>query len=150
MSREYETPDPRDASSYPYWEEHKLRFADMDILNHINHVAIKSLFESARVQFWGAPKLYPFGEDEGIMQVRVEVEYLWQLREPGRLQIGSRVMKVGEKSIIWRQGMFNEQGRCCAIMATTSAYADYKAARSKPIPPALKAFLAAEMDKRRA
>ena len=128
----------------------KLRFADMDILNHINHVAIKSLFESARVQFWGALKLYPFGEDEGIMQVRVEVEYLWQLREPGRLQIGSRVMKVGEKSIVWRQGMFNEQGRCCAIMATTSAYADYKAARSKPIPPALKAFLTAEMDKRRA
>ncbi len=149
MAREeFESPDPRDPASYPYWEEHVVRFADQDIFRHANHVAIMGLFESARVEFWGKLGLYPFPEDEGVMQVRTVVDYIGQVFHPGTVKIGSRVMRVGEKSAIARQGLFDKKGDCCALMSTVSAYVDYQAARSKPFPPPLKRFLEDEMAKR--
>jgi len=140
----YETPDPRRRASYPHWEEHVLRFADMDIVQHANPVAILELFESARVQFWGALGLYPWHEDEGFMQVRAVTDFLGEVVEPGRVRVGSRVMQVGARSAVWRQGLFGEDGVCRMLMATTSAHIDYKALRATPIPDALHAHLVAE------
>ncbi|MFO0996322.1 MAG: acyl-CoA thioesterase [Alphaproteobacteria bacterium] len=143
----YETPDPRDPASYPYWHVEVLRFADLDVMRHINNVVFASLFESARIEFWRAVGIFPFSGGEGFMQVRAAVDYLQQLHYPDTVRIGSRVMRVGEKSASWRQGMFNGKGVCVAVLEATSAYMDYGAARSKPIPPQWRASLEAEIAK---
>lgn len=143
----YETPDPRDPASYPHWHVDVLRFADLDVMRHVNNVVFASLFESARIEFWRILGLFPFAEDEGFMQVRGAIDYLQQLHYPDTVRIGSRVMRVGEKSVSWRQGMFNGACACVALFEGVSAYADYHAARSKPIPPECRAFLEAEMAK---
>ena len=145
MPREpYETPDPRERASYPHWEEHVLRFADTDMVLHANPVAILEIFESARVQFWRAIGLYPWHEDEGFMQVRAATDFMGEVTAPGRVRVGSRVMTLGARSAVWRQGLFDEGGVCRMLMAVTSAYIDYKAERAKPIPDALRAHLTAE------
>ena len=143
----YEVPDPRDPASYPYWHVDILRFADLDVMRHVNNVVFATLFESARIEFWRAVGVFPFAEDEGFMQVRAAIDYLQQLHYPDTVRIGSRVMRVGEKSASWRQGMFNGKGECVAVLDAASAYVDYRAARSKPIPPERRGFLETEMKK---
>ena len=46
--------DLTDQSSYTYWCEDKIRFADLDTYGHLNNVAYATFAESGRVDFLSA------------------------------------------------------------------------------------------------
>jgi acyl-CoA thioester hydrolase len=146
MSREpLETPDPRDIAGYPFVDEQILRFADQDVMHHVNNVVFASLFETGRISFWRVLGLFPWPTDQGLMLVRVAVDYMRQLHYPGTVRIASRIRRVGTASVSLRQALFNETGECCALAETVSAHAIYAEGRSTPIPERLKQILESAM-----
>lgn len=146
MSREpLETPDPRDIATYPHVDAQVLRFSDQDVMRHVNNVVFASLFESGRISFWRKLGLFPWPKDQGLMLVRVAVDYLRQLHYPDTVSVASRVRRVGTASVALRQGLFNGTGECCALAETVSAHAIYAEGRSTPIPAHLRRILESAM-----
>ena len=143
--QELETPDPRDIAGYGHVTEHILRFADQDIMKHVNNVVFSSLFESSRISFWKTLGLFPWPKDEGIMLVRVAVDYLRQLHYPDTVKVATRIKRIGNASLSLRQALFNGKGECCSLSETVSAHAHYAEGRSTPIPPALRRVLEGAM-----
>jgi acyl-CoA thioester hydrolase len=142
MAREeLEQPDPRDVAGYRFAETLVLRFADQDVMKHVNNVTFASLFESGRIAFWRKAGMFPWNEQEGLMLVRVSVDYMRQLHYPDTVKVASRIKRIGNSSLQVRQGLFNGMGECCALAETTSAYSIFAEGRSAPIPPAFRARL---------
>ncbi len=142
MAREeLESPDPRDLAGYRFIDAHPLRFADQDIMRHINNVVFATLFETGRISFWRDVGLFPWPRTEGLMLVRVAVDYLRQMHYPDTVRIGSRIKRVGRASVSLRQALFNGKGECCALAETVSAHANYAEGRSTPIPDDLRKVL---------
>lgn len=117
-------PDPRaerDAlarpETYGLWRQDIIRFADLDVLGHVNNVAYMVFFETGRVAFLeqlGA--LSPCGRDDRVTFVlaHVAADYLEELYYPGTVEIGTAVRHIGTSSFHLGHGIFHD-GACKAI-----------------------------------
>jgi acyl-CoA thioester hydrolase len=106
--------DRSDAKAYAFWTQDTVRFSDIDRYRHINNVAIATYCETGRVEF--AEALWPgstAGDGEGWVIVRLTITYLAQAHYPGRVEIGTRVERVGRSSCGIGQGLFKD-GVCFA------------------------------------
>lgn len=95
-------PDPAllDPAVYPHVCEVTTRFADLDINNHINNVAMAAIIEDARVRFHvasGFAKAIPAGSQ--TMVVSLTIDYLAQAYYPHPLKVHSGLSAVGERSL---------------------------------------------------
>ena len=136
------TLDLAEAAGYAFWNDHTLRFADLDPAAHVNNVAIAALFESGRVDFWRT--IGVAADDPGVTTVvaRVVIDYRVQLHFPGEVRVGSRILRIGRTSCLIGQGLF-EGGRCAATSEAVSVLIDRSTDRSTPIPDAMRARLLA-------
>jgi acyl-CoA thioester hydrolase len=134
--------DLADAEGYAFWNDHTLRFADLDPAAHVNNVAIAALFESGRVDFWRT--IGVAADDPGVNTVvaRVVIDYRAQLHFPGDVRVGSRILRIGRSSCLIGQGLF-AGGRCAATSEAVSVLVDRSTDRSTAIPDALRARLLA-------
>jgi acyl-CoA thioester hydrolase len=95
-------PDPAllDPAVYPHVCEVTTRFADLDINNHINNVAMAAIIEDARVRFHvasGFAKALPAGAQ--TMVVSLTIDYLAQAFYPHPLKVHSGLSAVGDRSV---------------------------------------------------
>jgi len=131
--------DPRARSSYAQLERVTIRFADLDTLGHVNNIAFNAYVEQARVMFW-RPFLAAYGNDRiDTIVVRVSVDYFAELGFPGEVQVGARVSRIGNKSLVLQSPVF-QGDRCHALgesiialfdkveRKTVAAPADFRAA----------------------
>ena len=136
--------DPRltDRASYPLWTHDKLRYADTDRQGHINNAKFATFLETGRVAFLYDPTapLAPQGCEFVI--ARLVVDFLAELRWPGEVDIGSRILSIGRSSLRFGQGLFVGE-RCVATAETVIVLTDATTRRSTPLPEALRARLAA-------
>ncbi|MEX2647627.1 MAG: acyl-CoA thioesterase, partial [Alphaproteobacteria bacterium] len=107
MSRTTEL-DPAERRAYPHWAREKVRFGDLDRHNHLNNVALCSMFENGRVELREtlAPEV---AADERYAWVLVtfSVTFLGSMRYPGAVDIGTRVLAIGGSSFELGQGAFD-------------------------------------------
>jgi acyl-CoA thioester hydrolase len=136
-----------DAAGYAFWSRDTVRFSDVDRYRHINNVAIATYCESGRVEY--AEALWPgstAGEGAGWVIVRLTVTFLAQAHYPGRVDIGTRVERVGRTSCTIGQGVFKD-GRCFATSEGVLVWLDLAdGGGPTPFPPDLAARLAAESE----
>ena len=64
-----------DPASYPHSEPIQTRFQDLDVLGHLNNVAMAALFESGRVRFNRSMNLAGWAGHRWLV-ARVEINYL--------------------------------------------------------------------------
>lgn len=82
----------------------QLRWADSDVLGHVNHARALSLLEDARLAMTdGRPGM-------GLTLARLEVDYLRQLyyRVAEPLTVTSWVLRLGTKSLTLRQELVQD------------------------------------------
>lgn len=86
-----------DPANYPHRVPIQTRFQDVDMLGHLNNVAMAGLFETARVRFNHALGL---GEWRGHrwLVARVEIDYLAEGYHPADVEIGTGVGRIGNRS----------------------------------------------------
>lgn len=124
---------PRDRSSYRFWTTIPIRFADQDILGHVNNAAIAIYLEHARCL-----ALLPLIEranlpDINIVLARIIIDYLREIRYPGSVDVGIRITKRGSKSIVVSGAVFLGDD-CCVVSEATIVFFDLSTRRSA-VPP---------------
>lgn len=86
-----------DPARYPHHTTIQTRFQDVDMLGHINNVALAALFETARVRF---NHLLGLGDWPGHrwLVARVAIDYLAEAYHPDDIAIGTGVTAIGNRS----------------------------------------------------
>ena len=105
-------PDLRKRDTFRNWQSISIRYADLDPIGHVNNTAMPMFFEEARLRF-----IYPVLQAGGrndldLVLVRTVIEYVKEISYPSTVEIGSRVHRVGTKSLHMLHGVFDASGAC--------------------------------------
>ncbi|MEP7349111.1 MAG: acyl-CoA thioesterase [Sphingorhabdus sp.] len=130
-------PDPwkADISSYPFVHSTETRFADLDLLGHINNVAMAGLFEHGRGLFNHSMDFQRRAPGQRWLIVRVEIDYLAEGFFPEHVQIASGIGRIGNASWDIASAAF-QGGKCVAICNTTIVLTNKEGA--SPLPEGLR------------
>ncbi len=133
-----ETFDPTEASAYPLWTHDIVRWGDMDSLGHVNNAMFGRFLESGRIAMFADWGWTASQNDHDFVIVRLAIDFRAQLRFPGTVDSGTRVIRVGRSSITLAQALFQD-GACAATAEAIVVFIDLRANRSVPLPDDLRA-----------
>ena len=85
-------------ASYPYSTITQTRFGDMDLLGHINNVAMAGLFENGRVRFNHSLGMASLSEGERWLIAAVQINYIREAHFPDDAEICSGISRIGNSS----------------------------------------------------
>ena len=117
MSAADSLPSATDAASYRCWTTEHVRFADLDLLGHVNNKAFLTYAESGRVAFLSETRMWMPGAARQNVVARVEIDYRQELHFPADLRIGIRVLKLGRSSFTLGLGIFGPRGCAATVVA---------------------------------
>jgi acyl-CoA thioester hydrolase len=117
-----------------------IRYADLDPVGHVNNVAIAAYIEQGRTSLIGPLLRESHAGGLDTVLARVVIDYLAELDFPGSIEVGTRIVKVGTKSIVAGHGVFQGE-RCHATAECVIVFFDLAARRAAEPPPPLKARL---------
>jgi acyl-CoA thioester hydrolase len=120
-------------ADYPWRAENILRYNDADGQGHVNNAVFSTFFESARLSFLHDPAspLYAVGAE--YVLARIEIDFLGEMRWPGRVTTGIRIIKLGRSSVVFDEALF-VNGVCVGRAQATAVLIDSKTRRSRPFP----------------
>ena len=139
-------PDRTDPAHYVCWMEERVRFADLDVLGHVNNVATSVYFESGRIALLMQADLYAASGPFHNVVVHVAMDYLREIRFPSTVRIGTRVERIGRTSFDVGCGMFVEDA-CVATGLSVFVRLANQAGRPVPLSDAERARLASLMSR---
>ena len=93
-----------------------VRFCDTDKLGHVNNVSIASYIEAGRCELY-----YKLMQEAGtearidFVLARAAIDFRREIFYPGTVEVGSRFIKLGNRSITTGYGVFN--GDVCVATA---------------------------------
>ncbi|MBP2274982.1 MULTISPECIES: acyl-CoA thioesterase [Sphingomonas] len=105
-------PHRLDPATYPHREAIQTRFQDLDVLGHINNVAMAGLFESGRVRFNRAMNLTGWSGHRWLV-AKLEINYLGEGFFPDDVEIASGIGEIGKRSWSILAAAF-QKGECIA------------------------------------
>ncbi len=112
-----------DPTSYPFSHSAETRFADMDLLGHINNVAMAGLFEHGRGMFNHAIEVQRRAPGQRWLIVSVTLDYIAEAHFPEHVDIASGILRVGSSSWDIASAAF-QGGKCKATCITTIVLTD--------------------------
>jgi len=139
-------PDPaaerdilRQSETYSLWRQDIIRFADLDVLGHVNNVAYMVYFETGRVAFLESLSRPPRSRDEEptFVLAHIAADYIEELYYPGVVGIGTAVRHVGKSSFNLGHGIFVD-GKCKAVATSVIVQVHGKPLRAVPLSEAQK------------
>jgi len=133
--------DLTDKDVFPFWSQDRIRFADLDLNGHVNNIAFAVYCETGRVEFRESltERSKP-GAKVDFVVVRTAINFIAQGFYPGQIEVGTRVLKIGDSSCTLGQGVFCN-GNCIGTGETVWVYADTEISKSLPIPDELRALI---------
>jgi acyl-CoA thioester hydrolase len=123
---------------FPYRLTDNVRFADMDINQHVINASYASYFETSRVTLMkdAANGLQPAGL--GWVMVRLDINFRAELHWPGTIDLGLGVAKIGRTSVSFDQVVFSE-GKCVASARAVNVLVDQATRKPVALTPEIKA-----------
>ena len=115
-----------------------LRWADMDMLRHVNNTVYFRAIEEARMQIFG-PLRHLFAPGTSVVLARAECDFLRPMSWPGNIEIVHRLVRIGRSSLdcnilIRKQ---DEPDIICARSRAVVVLSDLASGKSSPWPAAL-------------
>ena len=122
--------------------ELRIDWGDMDLLGHVNNLAIVGYLQSARVEFSDAVglRVYP-GMEFGPIEAATEVRFLKQLRYPGRVTVHTFVAEIKHTSFILDHRIIDAAGEVAVHGREVIVCFDFVRQEKTPIPEAIRAEL---------
>ncbi len=93
-------------TDYPIQTHDKLRYADTDKQGHINNAVYSTFFETGRTETFSQAHDAAGNSDGEFVIAKITIEYLKEIHWPGIVEIGSRIQRVGNSSLILEQAIF--------------------------------------------
>ena len=131
-------PSPQRAAT-PRLEDFKIRtpeivrFGDMDRQGHVNNAVYSTYLETGRVDVIYGPGQGLQVTGATTVLARLQIDFLKELRWPGRVEVGTAVAEIGRSSYVFMQGIFCD-GVCAATGRSTMVLIDLETRRAKPLP----------------
>ncbi|MTH96834.1 thioesterase family protein [Roseibium sp. RKSG952] len=123
---------PRTIADYPVMTTEKLRYRDLDSQGHVNNAVFTTFLEAGRIYMLFDGKEAIADKGASFVIARLELDYIAEIRWPGTVEIGSRVVKVGRSSITLEQSIF-QNGVEAGFARTIIVQSDPAARKSKPL-----------------
>jgi acyl-CoA thioester hydrolase len=136
-------PAATERASYRVWTTDKLRYSDMDPQGHVNNAVFATYFESGRVSFLYDQELALREPGCEFVIAHLAVDFRAELRYPGTIDIGTRVLKIGRRSFRVGQGVFKE-AQCFATAESALVQMHSASRRPHPLSAAMVAWLGAQ------
>lgn len=135
--------DLANRESFAFWTPVTIRYCDMDELGHINNCTYPTYIEVGRVAFLGG--LLDGERHPGIdfILAHIEIDFLNEGHFPGTIEVGSRILKLGTKSMTTGFGVFLD-GECKATAKCVNIYFRPETRETIVIPPDIRAQLDAD------
>ena len=132
--------------SFRHWSPVTIRFGDQDSLAHVNNVALAQYFEVGRTAYVYdmIRKAGAEGRVEFIL-ARVVIDFLKELHYPGAVEVGSRLTRLGRKSLTTGYGIFKGDA-CIATSEAVNVFYDMATRRTIEPPPDVRALLERELE----
>lgn len=112
-----------DPGNYPFNHRTETRFADLDLLGHINNVSMAGLFEHGRGMFNHAIEVERRAPGQRWLIVSVNLDYIAEAHFPEHVEIASGILRVGFSSWDIASAAF-QGGECKATCITTIVLTD--------------------------
>jgi acyl-CoA thioester hydrolase len=120
-----------------------LRYADMDVLGHLNNATYATLFEAGRVAYLEAFLNDVMPEGASTVIVKLTIEFKAEARYPGVACIRSRITRVGGSSMTYAQDIVIG-GKLAATGESICALFDLKRRKALRLPDDMRARIAAQ------
>ncbi len=118
-------------SAYPFTTDIPTRWADLDLLGHINNVSMAGLFEEGRGRFNRSLDLHRGAPHIRWLIAAIGLNYLAEAHYPHDVTIASGIGHIGTRSWTILSGAF-QQGVCVATCDTTLVYTDANGSTACP------------------
>ena len=125
---------------FPFQTYDKLRYSDTDRQGHVNNAVFSTFLETGRVEFLYNHSSPLTAVDTSFVIANLSLNYFAEINWPGRVDIGTGVTKVGNSSVSFYQGLFQD-GRCVATAETVIVHIHNQSKKSHPLSDEAKAFL---------
>lgn len=102
-------PQPLQASEFSFWTEMRTRNRDTDQFGHVNHAAMASLLEESRIDLVFGPQMDGETDHQDLLIAQLTMNFHKELRAPGAVRVGARVLAMGSSSLRIEQGIFQEE-----------------------------------------
>jgi acyl-CoA thioester hydrolase len=112
-----------DPTAYPFTTDIPTRWADLDLLGHINNVSMAGLFEEGRGRFNRSLDLHHGDRSVRWLVAAVALNYLAEAHHPNDVTVASGIGHIGTRSWTILSGAF-QNGACVATCDTTLVYTD--------------------------
>jgi acyl-CoA thioester hydrolase len=130
--------------SYTIWARDIIRYADTDRQGHVNNAVFATFLESGRVSLLYDPARPLAPPGAAFVIARLALEFRSEIRWPGEVMIGTRVLRLGHSSVTLGQGLF-VNGTCAAAAETVIVLMDEATRKSRPLPEPARIALGALM-----
>jgi len=117
---------------YPLKTYDKTRYSDTDRQGHINNAVFSVFLETGRVELLYDPERPLYDKDSSFVIVNINLNLLSEITWPGTVEIGSAVSKLGNSSINFVQGLY-QNDQLVATAETIIVHVDNSTKRSKPL-----------------
>lgn len=129
----------QDRTIFPHWCTDTVRFSDQDAAGHVNNVALCAYMETARLTFMRDMGLMgPLEEGVRGISAGMNVSFLAESHWPGRVELGTGVMRIGTSSITVGSAAFKDD---ICIVAAEMTVVRLRGKTPHPIGAALRAKL---------
>lgn len=134
--------DLKSRSSFKDWAEVSIRYSDQDAMGHVNNVAIAQYIEVGRTKLiYGLVEKFIQGDLEFVL-AHVAIDYHQEFHYPGTVDVGSRILRVGNKSMTSAYGVFLGE-TCLATCRSVNVFFDLSTRKAIEPPDNIRAVLVA-------
>lgn len=104
---------PSYPQEFPYYQEIKLRYADLDTLQHINNVAILEFVETSRIGYLQACGIWDgtIRSGFGMVVAAIKIDYVAQIQFSDPVRVGIKLGHLGNKSLRFRFQVENSENK---------------------------------------
>ena len=117
-------------ADFPVQSFDKLRYGDTDRQGHVNNAVFSTFLETGRVEMIYDGKASLADAGCSFVIARLELDFVTELLWPGRVDIGSGVIKVGRSSLRMEQALFQD-GHLVAVGETVMVQVNDATRRSQ-------------------
>ena len=124
--------DALNLKDFPSITFDKIRYGDTDRQGHVNNAVFSTFLETGRVELlFNAGPSFLSGET-GMVIASLKLNFLREVKWPGKVDIGTGIIKLGNSSITIFQKIFQNEV-CVATAETVIVQVDNTSGQSKPL-----------------
>lgn len=115
--------------------------ADLDALGHVNHSVYVTYLEKGRAQWYrelGLPLEEMLKRETGTVVLKLEIVYVKEARLGETINIQTIPVRVGDKSFVLEQVIYNENGEIITEATVTNVMFDMLTRKSTIVAPEIR------------